>query len=242
MPTIPTITVANNGDGTATVTVAGGDAGVTNEVQTLKVDSIWPGNSWVAWTPTRVGNGTVDVSVGAGAYFFTVSVDGAVMAAPVFAVISVTSDSLQKQIGEAVVTRLRLMSLSGVTSSKIEYHAKFDLKQVSDVQDLRIFVGPMDEALAQYDDAGSTHNRFGYPFLIAVTEPTDRDESTANASFLRNQRIRNAFVDGPLVLASGTVEIAEFIPLPDYVRAWWKMNSAVVFTALRFRSSEARGL
>lgn len=242
MPTVPSITVANNTDGTATVTIAGGDAGVTNQIYTLKVDSVWPGNAWVARTPTRAGNGTVDITTGKGAYFFAAVADGEVWSAPVYAVISTTTEAIMTQVLDAVVTRLRLMDLEGVASSKIDLDPVLTLKNIWEVRETRVLVGPMEQPIPQIADSGSTKNRFGYPVLIACVAAANRNTGDLDAWFMWTERIRNAFVDTSLVIPNGVIEDAEYIPLPDYLKEWWRKNLITMFVGLRFRSNELRGI
>lgn len=64
-----TISVADNGDGTATVTITGSDAGATNTVYVATADNLW--GLVKAWTVagSRVGDGTVQITTGRGNWF-----------------------------------------------------------------------------------------------------------------------------------------------------------------------------
>lgn len=235
------ITVANNADGSATVTVSGAGAGDTVEIRTLKIDELWGGNSWVARTPTRTGNGTVAISTGAGAYFFAAVAAGE-WSPPVYRIVSATTQAVFTQILDAVVTRLRLLALDGVDSDNVTTHAVLTSRGVWEVRQPTVMVGPMDDPISQANDSGSTRNHLYYPTLISCLEPANRDAADSNRWFLWTQRIRNAFVDVPLQVSSGCVYSAELIPLADFQRDWWSKNLTAMFVGLRFRSSETRGM
>lgn len=246
MPAIPAITVANNIDGTCTVTVTGSTVGTTNTVKTLRVDSAWPGVSWVTQSPNRSGDGTIDLTLAAGVYFFVVTSDDGVTTVwspPVMGHVSATGESIYRQIISAVVTRIRLLSLDGVNSANVQEHPVLTLQRVWEVRKESVIVGPFEQAIAQFGEGGNSTNHFGYPVGIGLVGIGNRDEDThVNRWLLSTERVRNAFVDVPLQVSSGCVFTADYVPMPVYDKEWWSRNAFTAFVGLQFRTSEQKGM
>lgn len=235
------IAVENNKDGTANVTVSGADVSATVEIRTLQIDELWGSSEWVARTPTRVGDGEVEIETGPGAYFFAAVSDGE-WSPPVYRIVSASDRALMLQILESVATRVRLLGLEGVDPGNVQEHPVLSSAGIWEVRQPSVLVGPLDQSVTQYADMGSTLSHFGYPVLISCVEAANRSTEKANRWFTWTERLRNAFVDVPLQVANGCVFVAEYIPLSDFQRAWWSRNLTAMFVGLRFRTSERRGM
>lgn len=113
-PATPTLTIADNGDGTgAVVTIAGSTAGSTNQVYTVSRS----GGSWTLGG-SRTGNGTVVVTLATGGYLVYVlsSLSGgyAISAVSTFSVTDSTLASGRvQQISDALVAELAAADLAG---------------------------------------------------------------------------------------------------------------------------------
>ena len=118
-PSTPTLAVADNADGTGvTATVAGSDAGSSNTVYAVTVA---PGPAVPAWVSkgTRVGDGTVSVSLSPGYYFFyclsTVAA-GTAASAPLMAAATSSNQSVLDRVLGAVLAVVKTLSLPTITS------------------------------------------------------------------------------------------------------------------------------
>lgn len=117
-PATPTITFADDGDGTGgTLTIADGDAGVTN---TAFYQSPW-GTSWTSGG-SRSGNGTVALTLTAGRYYvYVVAEDGdgcTTVSAPLAIAVTSSTDLATPEL--AVKTLLTDdANVSGLIGSKV---------------------------------------------------------------------------------------------------------------------------
>ena len=142
-PDAPTLTWADNGDGTGAVaTIAGAAAGSTNKIYTVPRT----GGSWTL-AGTRTGNGTIELDLAVGAYlaYLLSEKDGACAISDV-AVISVTDVDLGgrvKQICQAVADLLATADVAGVfTESLGAARAYMTAAEVEDLSSIDVLVVP----------------------------------------------------------------------------------------------------
>jgi hypothetical protein len=142
-PTVPTLTMTDQADGTgATATVSGSDDGTTNTVYTAPYgSSTWTSQGSVA------GDGTVDCALDVGLYWARAESDlggESSFTAPV--ALNVTGGALPRiaELCNAVVADLASASLSAAFTVSREYLAFFDLDDLD--TDIRVIVTPREHS------------------------------------------------------------------------------------------------
>ncbi len=117
----PTLTVVDNGDGTATATISGSTAGTTNTLYYQAVDGQLGGSIWSA-AGERMADGTLTVTVPAGYYWWYVgseiSPDSAV-SNMVYQNIASSTDPVHLQCLQGVQAVVQSLSLAGVAGSSV---------------------------------------------------------------------------------------------------------------------------
>lgn len=244
-PTLPTIVVVNNDDGTATVTVDDSEAGATNTVRVIKVDTQWTWNEWVDTGESRTGDGDVDVPLSSGVYWFQVTSVGAgseTSSIPVMQWVSSGADPVLMQVLDAVVARIRTLLLADITSDKVQDFTAIDVKNLGELRENTILVVPLDQE--GLDPGGPTNADFiEYPILVAACAPANRahtDRTLRNKWFLWRERIRQSLITDKLTISTGTIVQTKYTPMTPYDRSWWERGGFVSPLVFRFVSKEPR--
>jgi hypothetical protein len=190
-PTTPTLTVADNGNGTgAMATISGSTAGTTNTVY----GSDWPGNAWAS-KGSRTGNDTVAMTLAVGPWWFYVkstNANGTAASSLVYCLVTDATQSVLLRILQASRTLLRSLSLSGITSAGIDYQ-----KLPWDRSGIKpgVWIYPTKEAVKP---ATNEQGDVEYPIEIVYARVSNQnltDEMAATT--LWRQRIRRAFTPKP---------------------------------------------
>ncbi|QDT41065.1 hypothetical protein Pan241w_11240 [Gimesia alba] len=196
MATTPEISITDNEDGTATVSVSGSSAGSTNLLRSQKVDLQQKTNTWTTHT-SRVGDGTISVTLDNGFYYFYVesTLSGDTKAStPTRSRVSDGAGDIFTRCLNAVQSTLQELSLTGLPDSQVL------IKTIpQDTQDLAlpcVFVCPA--AAEQFTPGGGTNQRDEviYPVMIAYLKGGDQDSGndTARQSYLSSrQKISDVF-------------------------------------------------
>lgn len=125
VPASPTVAFVDNADGTGAVATVDGDAGVTNEVFTLRVNETFGTNLWISGG-SRSGDGTVSLSLAVGHYFGyakSSNVDGAAVSTPAYFAVTSGNESIHYRCLEAAKARVILAGLDAMpAASVVTYH------------------------------------------------------------------------------------------------------------------------
>lgn len=247
MPTAPTITVANNDDGTATVTISGGDAGSTNTVYIVAIDSNWTGAlSWVSGG-SRLGNGTVEVTPAAnGVWFFYVEADdgaGTAISNVYQSPVSSGVESVWNQILDAVQARV-IAAGTGITSSRIRILTNLDPEEVKEIVDSTggILIAPAGGETYREGDCDT--DDLEYPVVVAacVAGNRDADNRTLRETWmLIRETIRKKLLNQPLTTPNANIFGCSLRQAPAVDRAAWNQMGLISPVSLTFWSNEQRG-
>jgi hypothetical protein len=197
-PTAPTLSIADQEDGTgATATVSGGDADATHTIYV----SVWPGGSF-ADEGDRVGNGTVDLSLTTGPYwaYCEASNDYGTASSDMVAFrVTDGSESVLYQCLEAVRDVIRGLSLAGVSSDDIVFRK---LPWDREIDHPGVIVYPAPEAV---QGATNLRDDVGYAIQVATIRVSNHDLVVGlDVTSLWRQQIRRALHAKPL---SGVSEV-----------------------------------
>lgn len=245
---VPTFTIADNGNGTATVTVAGSTSGATNTIYGQSIDDQWGMASVWKTLGSRVGNGTVSVTTGKGFHWLAVgsALSGeSSYAMPKYAHITNGELVIMTAILDAVQARIRLLNL--VPASRVFTHTVINESKIRDLSGGPcVMIGPADETMKLFQDAVSVMQRddIGYPIVAAYCAGANKDQSPeARERFYGPpQAIRRAFISQRLDISGGRVFYCELKPLRPAERSMWEKLAFAAGQILMFRSREDRGL
>ena len=197
VPTVPEITVTDNADGTATVTVASSSA-TSNNIAFVTSFNGFTGTA--AWSNegNRTGDGVITVSgLQAGFYWFyvTSTLDGnRESSTPYKLKVTTGEDAVYKQIIDSVHSTIAGLELSGVSESNILICKlpSIDDKGFIDGDPPYILITPSVEA---YTGTGSTNaSDIVYEVPVAIFAQDDRDQTANIELFLKwREEIRRTF-------------------------------------------------
>jgi hypothetical protein len=246
MPATPTITWVDSANGTGGVlTITGSTGGSTNTVYSQA-----PGGT--TWTSrgSRVGDGTITLSLTAGYYHLHVSSSsGGIAVSNIIIMAPVSSDdeAVHERCVDAVVSLARTLATAGslplITDSTTQVHDSIDL-------DPSIFTNIPLPALVAAPKGVATHggvvnerDDIGYPVPLIIVDRNgaEMDEHRDDYLLLR-ERLDRYFRNQPL---TGVPEIINCIvddtQVFEYPKEWeyqWMISTVM----LRFISREARGI
>lgn len=205
---VPTLTITNNNDGTATYAITGGHASATNVVKYAETtDLIW---NTIA---TITGNSSQTVSTQTGTHWFACFssyLTDSVVSSPQMGIITAAASAVYKRIIDVVIAELQTLatagSLPGLDATKI---ARQDAIFISNLPfDLPgIVVAPG----AQEEDKGGTNERddLGYPVAVVIVDSKwakDPDPTSTDIDYLLiRERVRRHFQHRRLSLLSSSV-------------------------------------
>ena len=188
-PTPGTFTIANGGNGTATVVIAAAAGTATTEVYTFRYgDTAWD------QAGTRTGNGSVLVPLAAGGYWFRLDCceSGGTLSSDIdFATISTgTSNSMHYQICQVVADGIAAAGLlddgGSALCATLSWPPDWD-RWTSGTA----FVLP-DSDEAQPNMTGV--NQVEYGVIIVIAEQPSKTKTSLDASLLLRRKIRDLFV------------------------------------------------
>lgn len=182
----PTITVTNNDDGTATVSVAGSTSGSTNTLYYLRVtdeDEAWTTGS------NRTSDGTISATVNNGHYWWRVqsSLAGDTTTSNlIYRAITDGTDPLYDRILEAVAVRIRSLSLDGITA--VYTRSFIDEKNVS----YPCVICSVDGVSESDVSVVNARDDLQYPIRVQVVDRTSADRMNDSANRRRYLRWRQS--------------------------------------------------
>lgn len=235
MPASPTITVTDNEDGTATVSVSGSDGGTTNTAYTAPAR----GGDWSSGG-TVTGDGDIEVTRVGGIYHWRVeSSDGAVSHSNVLLNrVSESTQTIYERIVEQVLSDLQGASLTGISKSQIKL-------QTSPQKDSNKMLLVAPYGREGYRNTGTNRrDDVMYPVLVAHIDPGNRDQGAEkrNRRMSWRQDVSRLFRQQHL---TGVPEVRDCVPrYMDQVdtNAWFRDNQCVGAIVLEFMSREVRTL
>ena len=254
MPTQPTLTVADDSDGTgATATITGGDVGATHEAFTSQFDGDTGALS--AWTSqgSIVGNGTIALDVGTGYFmcYVEASESGAfAVTRPVYFVATSGDDAIMQKCLDGVKARLDAMTFVGIATANIIVRMVPLDKGIGSGESFAfpaiLITPPPDSSLVMpFNEGTNRKDDVQYPVLVGILDALTTDKNTLTANQNRNylwqQQIVKAFRNQRLAgvdeVYTTIVEAAQI----TNVQAW-RNGRFVSFGIFRFISREARGI
>lgn len=238
----PTLTVADNANGTATATIASGGAGAVNTVYSQKIDPSFATAAWVN-SGNRTGNGTVPLTFSNGCYFGQVRTDGGLVSEAIYFGVTDGTKSLYQQILEAVQARILLLDLSGVLDANVVIR-EWPKLQAEDVPatGTGIILCPT-KALSPPGDGTIDRDEVTYPaHLVFVSKASPPlDGTNVNPWALHLERTAKAFRSQRLSGVTGvytcSVENFDVVNIPH-----WLNNRWVSGLLLKFKARESRGI
>ena len=247
MPTSPVITVIDNENGTATVSVTGTTAGYTNTLKSQNVDLQQKLNTWTT-QDNRVGDGDIVVSLPNGFYYFYVeSAGGAgpelVGSAPVRSRVSDGSLSIYSRVMEAVKATVLEGSLTGVPDERV-YVRTIPQDSLGLVFPC-VFICPYGAEFHNPGSGTNTRDSVIYPVIVAYLDGADQDAEnvTLRDVFLGNrERVSNAFRNQRLSGVSESQLVStKYVNVVD-PNAWFNHNVIVGGIVLNCEIWQVRGL
>lgn len=254
MPTEPTLTVADDADGTGgTATITGGDVGATHEAFTAEFNG--DAGALSAWTSrgSIVGNGTIALNVGTGYFFCYVEASESGTFAttpPVYFNATTGDDAIMLQCLDGVKARLGLLTLAGISTDNIIVRTLPLEKGIGAGEVFAypaiLITPPPDAGLVMpFSEGTNRKDDVQYPVLVGVLDAItiNKDVLTANQNrnYLWQQQIVKAFRNQRLTGVDEVyTTIVESTQITN-VQAWRK-GLFVSFGIFRFISREARGI
>lgn len=180
----PTLAVADNADGTGVVaTITVGDAGATNTLYRTNVSGELEAATWTS-SGSRVGNGTIAVALSTkGFYFWYVSSTLAgetTVSNLVYRPITDGANAVITRCVAAVVSRLQLLTLSGIASTKIV--AVANIFNPAECPDFPCVLVAREPVPHRYTPATNLRDDVGYPIQVLFC---DSDQLSAQSNVAR---------------------------------------------------------
>lgn len=245
----PTITVVNNDDGTATVTISGSTAGTTNTAWFAQIDGDF--GSSLTWSNggSRTSDGTIVVTPGVNGVFWfyvhsTAGTDTEV-SNPVYQAVSSGVESVWNQILDAIQARIRSMSLSGIASSRVRVLTQMDPDEVRAIFDSTggIIVAPAGAETVREGD--NQTDDLDYPVVCALVVAANRDADNRDLRetwMLHREKVRRSLLNQPLSTPNANIFGASLRTAPPVDQAAWRQMGLVSPVSLAFWSNESRGI
>ena len=247
-PEVPSMTIADNGDGTGAVaTISGTLTNSINTVYTQLVESIWSPPLWQT-SASRVGDGTIELTLAPGHYlgYCLAEIDGGtVCGTTIYFTATAGTQSVKTRILVAVQTRLQSLNLSGIALASIIVKKLPIARYLAPTGTIAMPAAIIADVAAEDMPAKGTCqlDDVDYPIQVTLAE-VDNQESTVEANHpqhaLWRQQIERAFRFQRL---PGVPEIINCLVQPSAPidqQAWAKNYYASALT-LRFTSRETRG-
>ena len=234
-PSVPSLTVADQADGTgATATVSGGDATATHTVKYAAYGS-------TSWTEggSRTGNGTVDLAITTLGYYWAVceaEENGATaVSAPVAFAVTAGTESLLEQVMDAVAAELNGLGLTDSADASIaaavEIPPDFDSVTTACV---KIFPDT-----APLDVEPGTANRGVYRVHVALCQEATTSAQENNL-MLNREKIQDRLVGSRLSGLSSAVCLGMAEPAVANLEWLWNNWRWVSLQTFEFARHRAR--
>lgn len=245
-PDTPTLSLADNGDGTGAVaTVASSSSGSSNVVSTVPVDGdLGGGTDWTAGG-SRTGDGTVSLTLDPGYYWArvvsTLNSQTAV-SIPIYFVVTSGDDALFKQCLDAVLARLQGMTFSGINSSnfflrKLPWNRKVSASEGKPAT----FITPVPEKQSAREGTNNCDD-IGYGVAIVVVSVSNEDlVNNLGRNTLWRQQINKAFRNQRLPGVVGNYR-CEVEPGSVFNPSFFGANYDVFSLTIRCWCRETRGI
>ncbi|TWT58882.1 hypothetical protein KOR42_22690 [Thalassoglobus neptunius] len=243
-----TLTVSQNGDGSADCSISGAGGGDTLTVYAVQVGTQWDSEQTWQSQGSRVGDGDVTVNTGKGAFWFFAESDVNEISKPIYAVVLDETDSVWDQVLAAVVAKLRLLSLEAETgsiaSANVQSHYIVDPKTTPGLKVGELVVVTPANGENLTNEGPMQRDDYEYPVIVAHVMAANRSQTDAlKAKWSRNrERIRNAFVNQPLATADATIWGCRMGQMPLLNDPWWTGNIMCSALQFQFLSRETRGV
>lgn len=248
MPTAPTITVTDNEDGTATVSVSGSDGGTTNTAYYAQAS--YDENDGGEWASggSRSGDGDIEVAPvpvrnrGGIYYWHVISSDGdPAISNIVKNRVSGSSMTVYERILEQVHSDISGASLTGIKSRNVYLHTS-----PQKTTGRMIIVAPTEpeRMLSGTKQGTNVRDDIEYPVTVAHIDPANRSQTQENRDRWLSWRqdvsrlFRSDHLTGVDEVIGCTVNYRNAVDS----NAWFKANLCVGALVLSFRAREVRTL
>ena len=245
MPTAPTITVADNEDSTATVTVSGSDGGTTNTAYYAQAS--YDENDGGEWSSggSRTGDGTIAVTPvpirnrGGVYYWHVISSDGSPAISNIVKQrVSGSSQTVYERILEQVQSDIAGAGLDGIQARDVV------LQTVPDKIDRRMIIVAPTEPESMLATGTNTRDDIVYRVTVAHVDPANRSQRQANRNRWLSWRqdiarlFRRQHLTGVDEVRDCTVNYRNQAD----TTAWYQDNLCVGALTLNFTAREVRTL
>lgn len=237
------VTWADVENGTFTATFAGTTA-VTNTVYYAAIDDQWgQAATWVTGG-SRTGDGVVTVTVPrVGTYYaWARSAEATpLQTPPVWFTVTDGTDGIWERLLDAVVSRIRSLGLTGLSSSEVFGHKVLTDEHVKDAKAESVLVAPIDAEAYQVGTGVVGSDDYDYPVLVAIVHPANNNQNTISPYWKWRDRIKAAFQERAMpVTGIGCRRCQVTANFEPTSRAWWPYNIGASFLRLTFTVRETR--
>jgi hypothetical protein len=244
--TAPTIAIVDNEDGTATVTVTGSDAAHTNTLYTQNVNLEQSANTWTT-QGSRVGDGTIIVSLANGFYYFYVEeTDGVnvqVGSTPQRSRVSDGVADIYTRCLDAVQATVQELSLTGVPDARV--YLRTVPQDAAELETPSVFVFPFGAEAFSPAAGTSSRDELIYPVMVAFIKSGNQEaaNSTARGAYLdARQKISDTFRNQRLPGVSESLEVATSYRDVIDKNAWLDHNLFAGGIVLNIKIWQVRGM
>lgn len=251
---VPSLALADGGNGTATATIAGSTPGATNTLYFEPVGQIVAGGGWTT-AGSRGGDGTIVASVPQGYYWWLVAsslgVD-VVNTAPIYQNVTDGLASVHWQCLLAAQARIQALSLAAIDNDTSVVVKKLALERILGALKQGGLGVPLPAIvlfpLAEEENPAQGVNAlddvdYGIGCLIVAVDNQEPTVAALMASFLLwRQQISRSLRNQTFAGLPASVFSLAVRPRALYNAPAWSANYDVSLVELRFLSREARGL
>ncbi len=249
-PAVPVLAATDNGNGTGAVaTISGSTAGTANTVYAQFVNGELGTSTWTSYG-SRIGDGTVSLSLAVGYWWLKVestSAFGSATSNLVYLAVTSGTLALWERILTAAQARIQTLSLSGVPSGNVLVRKVLTDRDVGAGKTyqfpvIQLAPGPRE---SMNPTLGTTErDDVSYPVLVAMIDPDPQHNHTTNRArnLLWREKIAKAFRNQKL---AGLTEIYTCAVEPSSIihpANWLESALYTSFLVIRFTSRETRGL
>ena len=240
--TTPVVDVVDNANGTATATIANGDAGAVNTVYTRRITGGFKTGLWTS-SGTLTGNGIVPLTLTAGHYFAQVRTNTGAVSSLVYFTVTDGTAPIEKTILEAVRARLILLDLSGIADANVLVFVEKPptIRDLATRPAIAIYSPKREFPL---DQAVNSHDGISYSVVVCAIDTIDITTEITDGPVraLWIEQIARGF-SRQLLTGATTVYDCVVSPLDTPVRSNWQTDNLWVSGhVLKFTSREPRGM
>lgn len=236
-PDSPTITVADNADGTGgVVTITGSTVGATNTVYSQAVDGDLGTAAWVD-QGDRTGNGVVAVDPGDGYYWWQVissNANGTAASNLVYQPMTDGANSIHYRCLLAVQSRIQVLSLAGVANDSVRiqpFPIPRDFGTGLTYSLPCVLVSPYGNERADEGQGTNIRDDFGYPIPVAMIAANNHSLAVENAKLKWREQIIRAFqnqrLPGVAESIRSIVEPGPVVVPADWTKQYWASSVTI---------------